>query len=92
MSDVLFLAIVIAFFALTVLVVKACGRRTTDGLAERRRPSALDRGARLPRVRAPRAGETRMTDFEEVLTVVVLLLGIVMGFTVLVVLLRDLWR
>ena len=33
-----------------------------------------------------------MTDFEEVLTVVVLLLGIVMGFTVLVVLLRDLWR
>ncbi len=33
-----------------------------------------------------------MTQVEEGLTVVVLLLGIVMGFTVLVVLLRDLWR
>ena len=33
-----------------------------------------------------------MTQVEEGLTVVVLLLGIVMGFTVLVVPPRDLWR
>ena len=45
--------------------------------------------ARVPRLRAPRAGEARMTPILEGAMLLVFLVGLALGLTVLLMLLKD---